>query len=246
MEKFEGLKIMWSLHDEARASLKATLSVLQSEVPDKTKFNIEIGNLFFILYGLIYKEEMILFPAVTEIIEEEEWIEMKNQSFEYEFPFIERPYNGEEGIAQKADKIIEVGKDFLIKTETGELSLGQILLIFNSLPVDLSFVDENNKVKFFTRPKDRIFPRSPAIIGRDVENCHPVESVHVVSEIVEEFRQKRKDTASFWINMKDRTIMIQYFALRNNEGEYKGILEVSQDITEIKSLEGERRLLQWE
>lgn len=246
MEKFEGLTIMWSLHDEGRASLKNVISILQSKEHKETDFNVEIGNLFFILYGLVHKEEMILFPAAMEIIEEEEWIEMKKQSFEYDFPFIERPHNDEEGMEIKADEIVKEEKEFLIKTETGELSFQQALMIFNSLPVDLSFVDENNKVKFFTRPKDRIFPRSPAVIGRDVENCHPAESVHIVNEIIEEFRQKRKDTATFWIQMQGKTILIQYFALRNSEGEYKGVLEVSQDITEIKEIEGERRLLQWE
>ena len=168
---------------------------------------------------------------------------MKNQSFEYDFPFIDKPLMNGKTVDKK--KIMEGEKDFLIKTETGELSLEQVLMIFDSLPVDLSFVDENNKVRFFTRPKDRIFPRSPAVIGRDVKNCHPSESVHVVNEIIEEFKQGRRDTATFWIQMKDKTILIQYFALRNSEGEYKGVLEVSQDITKIKKIDGERRLLQW-
>lgn len=132
------------------------------------------------------------------------------------------------------------------KTDTGELTFEQVLLVFNALPVDLSFVDENDKLRYFTRPKDRIFPRSPAAIGRDVRNCHPAESVHVVEEIIEEFRSGRKDKATFWINLKGRLILIQYFALRDSSGEYKGVLEVSQDITDIKVLEGERRLLQWE
>ncbi len=243
-ERFEGLKIMWSLHDEARAALKETISTLGPDEYDEFKFNIAVGNLFFILYGLVYKEDMILFPAATEVIGEDEWLEMKKQSFEYDFPFIEKPHIDED--AEKSNALIEDGEVFLIKSETGELSFEQALLIFNSLPVDLSFVDENNKVKFFTRPKDRIFPRSPAIIGRDVENCHPAESVHVVIEIVEEFKKGKKDEATFWLQMKGKTILIQYFAIRNSNGEYKGVLEVSQDITEIKNLKGERRLLQWE
>ncbi len=243
-ERFEGLKIMWSLHDEVRAALKETIATLGPDEYDETRFNIAVGNLFFILYGLVYKEDMILFPAATEVIEEDEWLEMKKQSFEYGFPFIEKPHIDKD--MEKTNTIIEDGETFLIKSETGELSFEQALLIFNSLPVDLSFVDENNKVKFFTRPKDRIFPRSPAIIGRDVENCHPAESVHVVTEIVEEFKKGEKDEATFWFQMKGRTILIQYFAIRNSHKEYKGVLEVSQDITNIKNLKGERRLLQWE
>jgi len=107
-------------------------------------------------------------------------------------------------------------------------------------------VDENNRVRFFTKPKDRIFPRSAAVIGRDVKNCHPPESVHVVEEIIESFRSGRETTAKFWINMKEKIILIQYFALFDNSGKYMGVLEASQDITEIKSLDGERRLLKWE
>jgi DUF438 domain-containing protein len=110
----------------------------------------------------------------------------------------------------------------------------------------MTFVDENNKVKFFTRPKDRIFPRSPAIIGRDVDKCHPPQSVHVVHEIIDSFRNGKKDHATFWINIKEKMILIQYFALRDSMGVYKGVLEVSQDITEIRALEGEKRLLHWE
>ncbi|NLN48933.1 MAG: DUF438 domain-containing protein [Clostridiales bacterium] len=244
MEKFEGLKIMWSLHDEARAALKETIDSLRPDETDETKFNIAVGNLFFILYGLVYKEEMILLPAAMEVIKEEEWISMKEQSYEYAFPFIDKPQNIEKD-EKVGDITVKEGETFIIKSETGELSFEQVLLLFNSLPVDLSYVDENNKLKFFTRPKDRIFPRSPASIGRNVENCHPAESVHVVSEIIEEFRQGRKDEATFWIQMKEKTILIQYFAVRNSPGEYKGVLEVSQDITGIKKLEGERRLLQW-
>jgi len=109
----------------------------------------------------------------------------------------------------------------------------------------MTFVDQHNKVRFFTRPKDRIFPRSPAIIGRDVNKCHPPDSVHVVEEIVEAFRRGERDTATFWIKIRDRMILIQYFAMRNEDGQYRGVLEVSQDITEIQALEGERRLLEW-
>ena len=130
-------------------------------------------------------------------------------------------------------------------TETGVLSFEEILMVFNTLPVDMTFVDENNKVNYFTRPKDRIFPRSPAIIGRDVQKCHPPESVHVVNEILDSFRSGKENSATFWIQMKDKKILIQYFALRNAGGEYRGTLEVSQDITGIIKLEGERRLLQF-
>lgn len=239
MESFEGLTIMWSLHDEARRDIAKMIEILETDKLDDNQFNIQIGKLFFSLLGIVHKEEFILFPAAMEVIEDHEWEEMNIQSLEYGFPFIEPP-----DIDQKEIDVREFdGMTF--KTETGELNFEQVLLIFNGLPVDLSFVDENNKLRYFTRPKDRIFPRSPAAIGRDVRNCHPAESLHVVEEIIEEFRSGRKDKATFWIRLRGKLILIQYFALRNSSGDYKGVLEVSQDITEIKSLEGERRLLQW-
>jgi len=246
MKKFEGLSIMWALHDEARTSLKKLINILKSENPNEIDFNVEIGNLFFILYGLIYKERYILFPSAVEVIDDKEWKEMKKQSYEYGFPFIERPPMDEEDMTKEEDDVVKQGQELVMKTETGELTFKQALLIFNTLPVDLTFVDENNRIRFFTKPKDRIFPRSPAAIGRDVRNCHPPQSVHVVEKIIDEFRKGHKDSATFWIQLKGRTILIQYFALRDENGQYRGVLEVSQDITEIKKIEGEKRLLEWQ
>ena len=133
-----------------------------------------------------------------------------------------------------------------INLETGVLSAEQIKLLFNHLPVDITFVDENDKVVYFSTPEKRIFPRTKSIIGRDVHNCHPPESVHVVEEIVESFRSGKKDKASFWINMKGEKLLIQYFAIRDKKGIYKGVVEVCQEITEIQNLTGEKRLLDWE
>ena len=113
------------------------------------------------------------------------------------------------------------------------------------MPVDITYVDEFNKVKFFSTPEKRIFRRTNSIIGREVKNCHPPESVHVVEQIVEAFRNGEKEKASFWIQMKGEFILIQYFAVRDEKGNYRGVVEVSQEITEIRSLEGEQRLLDW-
>lgn len=244
MDKFKGLSIMWALHDEVRKQFKDIIEILKKEESSEKEINIEIGKLFFAILGLVKKEELILFPAASEVLNQNDWYEMHKQSLEYNFPFIDKKtfetiYDGSEVITQRFNE------GYQFKTETGELSLQQIMMIFNALPVDLSFVDENNKVKFFTRPKDRIFPRSPAIIDRDVKNCHPPDSVHIVEEIIESFRSGKQETAKFWINLKSKVILIQYFALRDIEGNYKGTLEVSQDITEIQKLEGEKRLLDW-
>lgn len=239
--KFEGTKIMWSLHDVVRNLIKTTKEVLEDQDSNLQQVNTAIANLFFGILGVKKKEELILFPSACEVLNEKDWYEMHKQSLEYNFPFMNKSKNMEH-----EDKSMNVELSLSkFKTETGELTFDEIELIFNNLPVDMTFVDENNKVRYFTRPKDRIFPRSPAVIGRSVNNCHPPESVHVVEEIVESFRAGKEDSAKFWINVKGKIVLIQYFALRDDEGTYKGVLEVSQDITEIKSLEGERRLLKW-
>lgn len=246
-EKFAGLSIMWALHEETKSLLKEVISYLERAGCAETTLNIMLGKVIFAMHGLVKKEELILFPVASELITAKEWQEMQEQSLEYGFPFIEKP----EQASEKAmlAQMNELQADFtqgLLKTATGSLDFEQILLILNTLPIDLTYVDEHNKVKFFTKPKDRIFPRSPAIIGRDVEKCHPPESVDIVDEIIDSFRSGKQDQAMFWIQAKGRMIMIQYFALRDAADHYRGVLELSQDVTEISKLEGERRLLQWE
>ncbi len=245
-DKFHGLAIMWALHNKARSLIKKLLELLATNDSEK-EVNIAIGELFFALKGLVQKEELILFPIAFAVLTELEWDEMQVQSAEYEFPFIPKPE------IKALDKKLELSKEklelsdgYLFKTNTGSLNLSQILLIFDALPVDLTLIDEHNQVNFFSRPKERIFPRSAAVIGRDVKNCHPPESVEKVMEIIEAFRNGQKETAVFWLQVRGKELLIKYFALRDAEGSYQGTLEVSQDITDIKKLAGERRLLDWD
>ena len=229
---FNGLKIMWALHDEGRKNIKDFNKLLLEK--DYKDINEAVGKLFFLLYGLVQKEELILFPVVSEIISPDEEKEMLEQSLEYDYFIIEKP------VLYHSSKENELSED------SNELSLKRFLMIFDTLPVDLTYVDENNKVRYFNKPKDRFFPRSQAIIGRDVENCHPPNSVHVVLEIIESFRNGERDTARFWINLKGKTLLIEYFAIRDGKGIYRGVLEVSQEISEIQKLTGEKRLLKWD
>lgn len=240
MKRYEGLTIMWSLHDQAREDIKETAKILREETINLGDFNRQIGQLFFSLMGLAHKEDYILYPVASELFNEEELEDMNSQSLDYDFPFIDKPK-----IKRIEKETLKEFSGMKFKTETGELDFEQILLIFNNLPVDFSFVDENDRVRYFSSPKDRIFPRSPAVIGREVKFCHPSESLHVVEEIVEKFKSGQEETASFWLDLRGRKILIQYFALRNDRGDYKGVLEVSQDISQIQKLEGERRLLSW-
>jgi len=117
--------------------------------------------------------------------------------------------------------------------------------MLKNLPVDITFVDESGKVCFYSANADRIFPRSPAVIGRDVQNCHPPKSVHVVNEIVQSFKEKAKDMAEFWIQKDGMFIYIRYFPVYDRRGDYKGVIEVSQEVSGIRALEGERRILDW-
>jgi len=232
------VSVMWSMHDDARESLKALLDNLELAEPLINVFNMNIGKLYYSVLPVIFREEYILYPIAARAIKKKDWDEMLAQSKDYGFAFIEPP----ESIPDKTgDSKIAEGN--LIDLGTGVLTADEIVRIFNHLPVDITFVDENDEVKYFSTPKDRIFGRSKAIIGRKVQNCHPHESVHIVNEIVDSFKSGRKDVESFWISFKDKFLLIQYFAVRDEQGSYKGVIEVSQDVSDIRKLQGEKRLL---
>jgi uncharacterized protein len=233
------LHMMWSFHDDIRSNLKKSLEMIQSETFDLMQFNKLIGDLYFNMYAIVLREEKLLFPWVAETIPEENLSSILPECIEMGFPYFQPKIDA---AMNASNNIVPEGT---VNLETGALSADQIILLFNHLPVDITFVDENNKVRYFSTPPKRIFPRSKAIIGRDVHNCHPPESVHVVEQIVESFRNGEKNVASFWINMKGDKILIQYFALRDKDGNYKGVIEVSQEIGSIQSLQGEQRLLDW-
>lgn len=128
----------------------------------------------------------------------------------------------------------------------GKLTLNQINLLFRHLPVDISYVDENDLVKFYTDTEERVFPRSKGVIGREVRNCHPPKSLHMVEEIIEKFRSGKESKAEFWINKPGLFIYIVYVAVRDKDGTFRGVMEMMQDCTRIRAFEGERRLLTWE
>lgn len=126
---------------------------------------------------------------------------------------------------------------------TGNLTSEELEMIMDRLPMDLTYVDKDDKVRFFTTSPDRIFGRTPAVIGRKVQDCHPQKSVHVVQQILDDFKAGKRDQAEFWIDMGGKTVYIRYLALKDKQGKYQGVLEVTQDITRPRELQGERRLL---
>jgi hypothetical protein len=239
MPDYNCLQVMWSLHDDIRANIKTIVGLLADPGYDLNQFNRLAGDVFFDMYAIRFREERILFPVALELIPEKELSALLKHCIEIGFPFIHPEIKIQEASTSETEPSGE------IDLKTGFLSAEQIVLIFNHLPVDITYVDEFGKVKFFSTPEKRIFRRTNSIIGREVKNCHPPESVHVVEQIVEAFRNGEKDKASFWIQMKGEFILIQYFAVRDELGNYRGVVEVSQEITEIRKLEGEQRLLDW-
>ena len=241
-ENYGCLKIMWSFHDDIRRNLKNIVKELQKNDFELKKFNKFSGDIFFNMYAIKFREEKILFPVILQTISEESLQEMLNQSIDLGFPYITKLV-GASTLQHHKTSTLQHNK---IDLKTGILSPEQIKLIFNHLPVDITYVDENDTVKYFSTPKKRIFTRTKAIVGRKVANCHPAESVHIVEKILNAFKTGKKDKASFYLTIKNEFILIQYFAIRDELGNYKGTIEVSQEITEIKNLKGKKTLLDWE
>ena len=251
-EDYGCLSIMWSYHDDIRRTIKETLAHLEQKDIDLKRLNRLLGGLFFNMYAMRFREENILFPVALESGKNEIWKKMLEQSFEIGFSYIkspERKVKVKKSLTTTNSKNkemlnIESLENTLLDFETGQITLNQAIMLLNHLPVDITYVDEKDEVRYFSKPKDRFFPRSKAIIGRKVQNCHPPKSVHIVNELIDDFKAGKKDKEIFWIQMKGKFILIQYFVIRNTKGEYKGVLEVSQDITEIRKLKGEKRLME--
>jgi hypothetical protein len=233
------LRIMWSFHDDIRKNLRQIHELLSGDTPEVTAFNPLAGDIFFQMYAIRFREEKILFPVMMETIPEEELNALIRESHTIGFPFVQPDLPEEE----KVEELLFSGG--LVDMKSGFLTPEQIILIFNHLPVDITYVDENDQVKFFSTPPDRIFIRTNAALGRDVRNCHPAESISVVEEILDAFRKGERDSATFWVDIREEKVLIQYFACRDAEGNYKGVVEVSQVISAIQSLTGEKRLLDW-
>jgi len=243
IENFQCLKLMWSFHDDIRKNIKKTLEILSREEFDLREFNKISSKVYFNINTIIFREENVLFPVTAELLDDAIFTKMLSQITEFKLPYAEIKQT--ENTAKDKTVFDKSDNKMTIKFKTGELSLEQAELVFNHLPVDITFVDEQNIVKFYSTPKHRIFPRTKGVIGRTVQNCHPHESVEIVNKIVASFKSGEKDSASFWIPMGEKFVLIQYFAVRDEQNIYKGVLEVSQEISEIQKLKGERRLLDW-
>jgi PAS domain S-box-containing protein len=191
-----------------------------------------------------YKENNILFPVTVQSASIEEWIEARKEFDEIGYCCFTPPSATVKMQVEEERKTKPLSGEAL-EFENGNLSKEEIEGILDRIPIDISFVDKNDSVKYFNKAEKRIFVRTKSVIGRKVQMCHPQKSVHIVNKIVESFKSGKKDSAEFWITMGDRLVHIRYFAVRDKNGEYMGTMEVTQDLTDIKKIEGEKRLLDW-
>jgi DUF438 domain-containing protein len=240
--------VMWIEHDKIRDIKKSVYRIVDSfKVIASEDFAAQLDAAALALAEMLsshfYKENNILFPAALEVIGESEWLEIRNQFDELGYCCF-TPEPAKVAFGDIGRPVIKSEVKGMLSFEIGTLSGEQIEAILNTLPVDVTFVDKEDTVRYFSQSKDRIFPRAKAIIGLKVQQCHPQKSVHVVNRILNDFRSGKKDVAQFWINLQGKLIHIRYFAVRKG-GDYLGCLEVTQDITDIKKIKGEKRLLEY-
>ena len=243
-------KVMWGKDDEVRELLKSLgEALLGGELADEEADLVRatlVEPALAAVEEMIFKETRILLPMARQTLTEDEWAEIWHESPRFGYCLVAPRKGYRPPPPAPAAEAVEVPRGRAIVLPTGALELEQLQGLFAALPVDLTFIDADDRVRYFSEGADRVFERSTAILGRHVQHCHPPKSVHVVEEIVDAFRQGREDVAEFWIQMRGRFVHIRYFAVRNPAGDYLGTLEVTQDLTRLRALEGERRLLEFE
>lgn len=245
--------VMWAVQDDIRAAFKEFSHALtainaESYAAKSEEINAKYSQLKKMITEMMFKEEKILIPMLLENLSNREWGEIKKQDNAFEFGVIFskptedvwQPEIDDETSTPQTDEYKEQ-----LKLDTGYLTSNQINSILTNLPIDITFVDKDDTVKYFSQGKERIFIRTPAIIGRKVQNCHPPDSVHVVEKILSDFKAGRQNKAEFWLELNGAFVYITYFAIRDESGQYLGTMEVTQNVTNIRKLQGERRLLQY-
>lgn len=243
-------KNMWSFHDTIREQFR----ILRKKIEDR-KFPEAAQDVQYLvssIFRLLLVEDSVLFPNALQMLSEEDWKQVRKGEEEIGWMLSSEPapygIKKEEYIHPSQDhtrRELSFDTNNAAHYDEGYMTVEQVNLLLKTMPLDLTYVDENDKVIFYNRGEERVFPRSAGIIGREVKFCHPPKSVGTVLKILEEFRKGTKNEAAFWINFKGRLIYIRYFAVRDEQKTYRGVIEMSQDITDIKEIEGEKRLLDW-
>ena len=251
LEKYEITgppKVMWGKHDEIRALLKASIEAVSSPgtiTPDEAATIMELVLLPAVkgISDMISKEEEILLPMCMDKLTDADWYSVYQQTNEFGYCLFDPQVEWKPEGVSISEVTYNTGNK--IQLSTGSFNPEELETLFRTLPIDITFVDKDDKVKFFSLGPDRIFTRNRAIIGRDVRMCHPPSSVHIVEQILNDFRSGKENSAAFWISMQGRFIYIEYFALRDKNGAYQGTIEFTQDLTKLRKLEGEQRLLSY-
>lgn len=242
-------KVMWGKHDETRELLKAAHEVVnvnnEIDVDElRTAIAYVIEPALSAVEGMIMKEEEILFPMAMDTLTDDEWYQAYQQSPEIGFCIYDPKDQWQPESMAVSDVEYSKGSGRIV-LPTGSFNMEELTALFNYLPMDITFVDKDDKVRFFSLGEHRIFDRNRAIIGRDVQLCHPPGSVHIVEQILSDFKSGKESKAAFWINFKGMFVYIEYIALRDEKGEYLGVIECTQDLTKYRQLEGEQRLLSY-
>jgi PAS domain S-box-containing protein len=243
--------VMWMEHKEIRElekKLPALIKGLDNAGFPSFKENLweTAKTLSNQLQNHFYKENNVLFPAAMQVVTSEEWVEIRSEFDEIGYCCFTPPELVTITPPAEPTPAAQTAAKGTLQFETGNLTKEQLDGLLNTLPVGITFVDAEDTVRYFNKPDQRIFVRTKAVIGRKVQNCHPAKSLHIVSKIVETFKTGKRNTAEFWINLNNRMVHIRFFAVRDAHGKYLGTMEVVQDVTDIKKLEGERRLLDWQ
>jgi len=264
-------RVMWGKQDEIRVMFKEIDTAFSDE--DMKLLKGHIARLTKALTGMIFMEEKILFPTAMRKLPEDSWKKIRRGEGDIGYAWIKpgnlwdpnvvktgipdfakvaaeaRKAREEDSSSSQSTNIDAVNNDReeagQIPLDVGSLTGKQINMMLKVLPLDISYVDENDRVLYYSQGKERMFPRSPGIIGRTVQNCHPPKSAHIVQKIVDSFRNKEKDDAEFYFTMNGRFLHIRYFPIYDENGDYKGVIEAGQDLTDIRALEGEQKLLDW-
>ncbi len=242
-------KVMWGKDDEVRGLLKSLGEALAARSATAEEWAVVIQAVaepaLAALEEMIYKEENILLPMSQSALTDDEWGEIWRQTPEYGYCLAEPREGYRPPAPTDPARVAAIADNESVVFPTGALTPAQIRGLVGALPVDLTFVDAEDRVRYFSEGPDRVFARSKAILGRKVQHCHPPNSVHIVERILDDFKSGRQSVAEFWIPFHARFIHIRYFAVRDDAGLYLGTLEVTQDLTHLRALAGERRLLQY-
>ena len=241
-------KVMWGKHDEERELLKAAIEALGSVTSVTKEELLSLRDLVIKpavqgIYDMIMKEEEILFPMCMDKLTEEEWYAVYEQTQEFGYCLYDPQVEWKPEGVEVSEVTYGAGKS--IRLSTGSFEPEEMEALFRTIPIDITFVDKDDKVKFFSLGPDRVFTRNRAILGRDVRMCHPPASVNIVEQILADFKSGKESSAAFWINFQGRFIYIEYFALRSEKGDYLGTIEFTQDLTHLRELKGEQRLLSY-